>query len=443
MGCLVKAEHLLLKKDVAIKFVLAGRSSSSRSRLFREARAAQALSCEQVVRVFDLGVHATAPYIVMELLEGCDLSARLRGQGPLAASEAVDCVLEACIAIAEAHALGIVHRDLKPANLFATRSATREVIKVLDFGISKVPESEATDDCERTAEGMLLGTPHYMSPEQLRNPTNIDGRADVWALGVTLFQLLSNQHPFPGSNAREVTAAIFSDPPRPLTELCEVSPELWQVVRRALAKRPEQRTPSVEALVRELAPFASKRGLRAAEQVYGGEPPASGTQLPVAGDATPAAATEDGLSSTAGSDALAAHEPTPERPRLRRAPAALLAVGVAVATAALWPTREASPPSSAPPSTPMAGVETRAEENQASASSPSPTASSAATAPATSAQVAESVPSHRPIRAPSASAARQPPAARTARNVPAAPRPPPAEPSASRPRDIDGVPIPN
>jgi serine/threonine-protein kinase len=264
MGCLVKAEHLLMKKPVAIKFVLASRSGSARQRLIREARAAQALSSENVVRVFDLGVHEGAPYIVMELLEGADLAAQLAARGPLAIDAAVDVVLEACVGVSEAHALGIIHRDIKPANLFATA----RLVKVLDFGISKVPESVLDEDCAKTSESDVLGTPFYASPEQLRNPANVDARTDVWALAVTLFHLLSGEHPFPGSTPREVMAAIFADAPTKLEKLRpEVPEDLCAAIAAALTKRPEQRTPTVAAFVQALLPHASKRGRLAGERI--------------------------------------------------------------------------------------------------------------------------------------------------------------------------------
>jgi tRNA A-37 threonylcarbamoyl transferase component Bud32 len=336
MGCLVSAEHLLLKKHVAIKFVLAERSESARKRLFREARAAQSLASDHVVRVFDLGVHEGAPYIVMELLEGSDLAARVAAEGPFCVEEAVDCVIEACVAVAEAHALGIVHRDIKPANLFSCRTATQELVKVLDFGISKVPEA-AAEDCEKTAEDAVLGTPFFTSPEQLRNPARIDHRTDVWAFGVTLFYLLSAEYPFAGDTAREITAAIFTDPPRDLAALRpEVPAELALAIERALAKRPEDRTDSVGALVAELAPFASKRGAIAADRVAAQRPPPP----PVPAErAAPSAATRtnDGLAAPLPTTAAATQRAT--RPRLR---AWALGAGLAAIVAAMWLARPAA-----------------------------------------------------------------------------------------------------
>jgi eukaryotic-like serine/threonine-protein kinase len=300
MGCVVKADHLLLKKPVAVKFLQSDTSSSARQRLFREARATQALSSENVVRVFDIGVHGESPYIVMELLEGTDLAARVDDEGPLPVAEAVDCLLEACVAVAEAHANGIVHRDIKPANLFFARTQTQQLVKVLDFGISKVPEATGGGDCEKTAEDVVLGTPYYMSPEQLRNPAKIDGRTDVWALAVTLFYLLAGEHPFRGDGPREVTAAIFTDPPRDLRELRpELPAALCRVIAEALAKRAEERTPSVSALVQGLLPFSTKRGRLAAERVaaIGGPLPPLTTTMRTA-RIVPMTTTDAGLAST-------------------------------------------------------------------------------------------------------------------------------------------------
>ena len=281
MGRVFRAEHLILERPVAIKFVLGVAGVKSR-RFLREAQTAQALSSEHILRVFDVGFHDELPYIVMELLDGEDLDAVLASRGPLPFSEAVDYVLQACLGVAEAHAAGIVHRDIKPSNLFLTRTATgAPLIKVLDFGISKVLEPEK-EDAEGTAAGSLLGSPYYMSPEQLRNPKNVDGRTDVWALAVTLYTLLANSHPFEGNTISEVTAAIFTDPPLPLLERSPNIPEeLSAVLCRALAKRPEDRTPSVAAFAQELRPFASEVGRLSAQRLSSTAPPvARATPVP-------------------------------------------------------------------------------------------------------------------------------------------------------------------
>jgi eukaryotic-like serine/threonine-protein kinase len=306
MGCVVRAKHVLLEHEVAIKFVLDRNSHAAKARLLREARAMRTLTSEHVAEIFDLGMHGEAPYIVMELLEGRDLRDVVEDEGPLAIPDAVDTLLEAAVAVAEAHAMGIVHRDLKPANLFRAATRQRELVKVLDFGISKVPESKI-DNIHATSEDTVLGTPHFSSPEQLRNPSRIDARADVWALGVTLFFLLTGELPFEGETRQAIMAAIFADEPVPLSKLRpDAPPELEEAIAATLAKRPEERTPDIHELVVALRPFASKRGKAAAARVLepvvsrlsstGNEP--RDKRLRARLDLAERATTEGGLSST-------------------------------------------------------------------------------------------------------------------------------------------------
>ena len=224
MGFLVNARHLLLDHDVAIKLVHDRGGRSGNARLLQEARAMRRLTSEHVVKVMDLGMHDDAPYVVMERLEGMDLRDVVATRGPMAVEQAGDAILEASVAVAEAHALGIVHRDLKPANLFLAQTRHRELVKVLDFGISKILEP-TLEDVHATAEDAVLGTPHFTSPEQLRNPARIDARTDVWALGVTLLYLLSGDLPFRGDPRREAMAAIFTGEPTPLRVVTPEAPE--------------------------------------------------------------------------------------------------------------------------------------------------------------------------------------------------------------------------
>jgi serine/threonine protein kinase len=262
MGLVVRAKHLDFSRHVAIKLLnepvetpTAEARGRSRRRLLREAQAAQALRSENVIFVYDVGVDGERPYIVMELLEGQNLSELLAERGKLPVAEAVDYVLQACNGLAEAHAAGVIHRDVKPSNLFMTRRASGEpLIKLLDFGISK---AHFQDDLkgDATVQTAILGSPHFMSPEQLRDPSKVDARSDVWSLAVTLFTLIVGRRPFEGKSLTEVSAAIAADPcpsPGPL-----VPEALHEVIERALAKRPEQRTRSMTAFARELAPFAS------------------------------------------------------------------------------------------------------------------------------------------------------------------------------------------
>jgi serine/threonine-protein kinase len=201
MGVVVAAHHLQLETRVAIKFLLPGtlKDADAVARFAREARAAAKITNEHVARVFDVGALETgAPYIVMEFLDGVDLATRLRSQGPLDIEEAVEFLLQICEALAEAHALGIVHRDLKPANLFCFRRPDGlPWIKILDFGISKTLHTEGfSAQAAFTQSAAIMGSPRYMSPEQMQSARNVDARSDIWALGIVLYELLAGRPPF-------------------------------------------------------------------------------------------------------------------------------------------------------------------------------------------------------------------------------------------------------
>ena len=426
MGRVFRAEHLILERPVAIKFVLGVAGVKSR-RFLREAQTAQALSSEHILRVFDVGFHDELPYIVMELLDGEDLDAVLASRGPLPFSEAVDYVLQACLGVAEAHAAGIVHRDIKPSNLFLTRTATgAPLIEVLDFGISKVLEPEK-EDAEGTAAGSLLGSPYYMSPEQLRNPKNVDGRTDVWALAVTLYTLLANSHPFEGNTISEVTAAIFTDPPLPLLERSPNIPEeLSAVLCRALAKRPEDRTPSVAAFAQELRPFASEVGRLSAQRLSSTAPPvARATPVP-AREAR--STTAERTATLPGADATA---PSVEAPEPESSGSSrrlwLLALAAALAGTVTWLAMRGS--SAAPDAT-------RHAEPAATAPVPTPPVSAVPTAAPTASVSSSATPSAAPV------AVKAPvPVKSTPRPAPA-PSAKPAPTASHKPHlDIDGIPI--
>ena len=262
MGVVVQALHLELDERVAVKFLLpkAIESPEAATRFVREARAAVRIKSEHVVRVSDVGrLDDGAPYIVMEFLEGKDLSA-LVDEGAFAVEDAVDYVLQACEAMAEAHRLGIVHRDLKPSNLFLTRrSDGSPVVKVLDFGISKVTAND-TGDAGLTKTATPMGSPYYMSPEQLRSAKDVDRRTDIWALGVILFELFTLMPPFQAETMPQLVAAILSEPPMALDKLAPSLPEeLRAVVARCLEKDRALRYPDIAALALALAPFAPAR----------------------------------------------------------------------------------------------------------------------------------------------------------------------------------------
>src|SRR5450432_1644119 len=271
MGVVVAATHLQLDQRVALKFLVSnGIDDQAGARFLREARAVVRLRSENVVRVLDTGTLDNGlPYIVMELLDGRDVQQELSARGPVTVVEAVDWVLQACEGIAEAHSVGIVHRDLKPANLFLTRRADHSVlIKVLDFGIAKVLDVKRAPDYALTKTSTLLGSPHYMSPEQIRNAKSVDQRADIWALGIVLYELLSGSAPFSATTAPALLAQIVADPPRPLRPLAPNVPRgLEAVINRCLEKEPTRRFAGITELARELARFGSEDGRASSERV--------------------------------------------------------------------------------------------------------------------------------------------------------------------------------
>jgi serine/threonine-protein kinase len=269
MGVVYLVEHIELSQRMAIKMMRSEAANDSRAvaRFVREARAAAGLESEHVVRIFDVGTAESGiPYMVMELLRGQDLSHVLHEAGRLPVMQAVDYVLQACHAISEAHTLGIVHRDLKPSNLFLThRSDGTPLIKVLDFGISKaMAESSRQDVASLTATSAIMGSPLYMSPEQVRNSRQVDARTDIWSLGVMLYEFLSGTPAFLADTVPGICAAIAADEPAPLGSVREDMPaELEAVVVRCLEKDAARRFQSIPELMNALrmhAPVASRSG---------------------------------------------------------------------------------------------------------------------------------------------------------------------------------------
>jgi hypothetical protein len=269
MGVVVAAKHLQLEQQVAIKFVLphAIGDAEAMERFAREARAAVKLRSEHVARVLDVGRMSNgAPYMVMEYLAGNDLGGIIESGGPLGHVDAVDFVLQACEAIAEAHANGIVHRDLKPRNLFVTHSVDgKPLVKVLDFGISKQTSlASSGKDLSLTRTTSVMGSPNYMSPEQLRSSKSVDARTDIWSLGVILFEILTTRVPFEAETVTQLTAMVLQDTPRLVDELrADVPAGLARVIARCLEKDPAKRYASIADLARELEPFGSQRGVAA------------------------------------------------------------------------------------------------------------------------------------------------------------------------------------
>jgi serine/threonine protein kinase len=260
-GDVYEATHLGLAARVAVKVLRAGIPETAdirRRRFQREARVAAQIQSDHVVRVFDIVVpEEGAPedaltYIVMELLQGETLAERLRRAGPVAPRDAVDWILQATRPLAEMHDAGIVHRDVKPSNLFLARDADgKERIKLLDFGVAafQQPLAEARGVSSLTLTEAMIGTPRYMAPEQVRSARCVDARADVWALGVTLFELLAGSPPFDGQTVLAVLNQIEVQEPRSLLERSPGTPAaLATVVHRCLAKDPALRPADARAL---------------------------------------------------------------------------------------------------------------------------------------------------------------------------------------------------
>ena len=270
MGAVVSARHLQLDERVAIKFLLPAMLENEEvvQRFLREAKAAIRIRSEHCVRVLDVGtLESGAPYMVMEYLEGQDLAAIAEAHTALPIPDVIDWVLQAGEALAEAHALGIVHRDLKPANLFLTRRADGSPsVKVLDFGISKQAASGA--DAGVTKTQAVLGSPRYMSPEQMRSTKDVDARADVWALGAVIHELVSGYPAFDAETMTALCAAILQDPPRSMIAARpDTPPQLEAVVRGALEKARNRRFANVAQLAAALAPFGSASSRASAERI--------------------------------------------------------------------------------------------------------------------------------------------------------------------------------
>ncbi len=273
MGIVVAASHVVLQERVAMKFLSPELAANDEAvaRFVREARAACRIKSEHVARVSDVGtLESGIPYLVMEYLEGQDLAELLAQKHSLPPAEAVGFVLQACEAIAEAHVLGIVHRDLKPANLFLThRIDGTSCIKVLDFGVSKLFHSTTSKlSAGLTGSSAVMGSPLYMSPEQLRAARSVDPRADVWALGVILYELIAGKPPFSGETLPEVSVKIAVDSPERLrARRRDVTPALEGVVFRCLQKDREKRFRDISELARALAPHGADGASHSAERI--------------------------------------------------------------------------------------------------------------------------------------------------------------------------------
>jgi serine/threonine-protein kinase len=422
MGVVVVARHVHVGERVAIKVLRpdVALGPVAVARFLREARAAMRLRSEHVVRVFDADLlSGSVPYIVMEYLAGRDLARELEAQGPLPVGVAVELVLQACEAVAEAHAAGIVHRDLKPANLFLTRGPDGSpTIKLLDFGVSKfdVFESDEADAPSRrdgaapgsrdapalTGATAALGSPRYMAPEQIVSSRRVDARADVWALGTILYECLTGRTPFEGDSVASLKQAILgSEAPRVGALRPGVPASLEESIMRCLRKQREERFGDVAEFagaIAEVAPPGAQASIARVRRILHRE----------RADGEAAEPRSEDLELPAGRATLATTGVLGAKPRTARAlPSAQWLWGfafAALASAATWvatPARSGAPrpapsqPSALPPAPPPPP------------SSPPEPAQSSSQPPAASAPSVER-PQTRPARPPSPRASGRP-----------------------------------
>ncbi len=430
MGVVFEAEHMRLRQPVAIKLLSPELFGVEQivERFDREARAAATLRSRHVVRVTDVEQTPEGlPYIVMELLEGTDLESERTRRGRLPWGEAVDYVLQACGALAEAHDAGIIHRDLKPANLFLAKEDDGcVVVKILDFGISKFTKDE---DSKITTDGAVMGTALYMSPEQVRGASTIDARSDIWALGVILYELIAGQTPWSGA-VPYVAACVVSEPAPDIRELCPVPEPLAEAIHRMLEKDPSLRPATIVDVAEELAPYAppgsvgadvaerlmrrSNRSLASSSSPSLPDAPASRSSARHAASASVVGQEPSTMDATS-----ATVDTRMDRPRVRGGALAgfgVIGVGAAVLLFFVARARE-----------PRAGDASAATEGPVSTMQPAASAS----APHAEAPPASAHPPEAPAAssAPATSASTMPVAARSAPPAPRRPRP--ARPSAT------------
>ncbi|MFO0738044.1 MAG: protein kinase [Labilithrix sp.] len=444
MGVVATARYPELQQRVAIKFLRPEHASNAilNARFMREARLAARVKSEHFVRVFDIGkLPNGVPYLVMELLTGHDLADELIAHGAMEVEAGLEWVLQALVGLAEIHALGVVHRDLKPSNLFISEAAGKRMVKVLDFGISK-ENAKSDSGAPLTSTDNLLGTPQYMSPEQVRASKDVDARSDIWSVGVILYELLTARRPF--TSDENATGELFAkvlyiDPVKPREHRPSIPVDLEAVIMKCLARDRTERYEDVAALAEALRAFiapssalhvdAVKQALASRRSLVPSEPedeeidvrPAS--QLATS-SSSPDAKRTSGASSRPPDAApvtamTSATGSTERRPRPEKSRAPLFAIGAAVVAIGIGAYTVSS---RAPaPAAPLV------------ASSPPPAASSVA------APTSVAAPSGEPAVVPSVVVSVTPPAPSALRTVTAAPpaprpvappRPPPSASSA-------------
>jgi eukaryotic-like serine/threonine-protein kinase len=288
MGVVLAAMHVELEQRVAIKVLKRdlAESESIAERFRREARAACRIKSPHGARVLDVGTTEDGlPYMVMEYLDGHDLAAELEERGRLPIEEAASYVIQAADAICDAHDENIIHRDIKPANLFLTERGGMHAVKVLDFGISKSLQDTTSANPSLTHTQALIGSPMYMSPEQLDSPRTVDARTDIWSLGIVLYELVTGHPPFSADGIAGLIKQIVADAPPRLSDFGVDAPvEFEAIIQRCLAKKRDDRYSSVRELMVALAPFAKESPMsvpvatRAAFRSVAGKPGSQSAQ---------------------------------------------------------------------------------------------------------------------------------------------------------------------
>jgi serine/threonine-protein kinase len=251
MGVVYKAKDPLIGRLVALKTITSGLAEQPEmlERFYREAQAAGGLAHPNIVTIFDLGEEQKTPYIAMEFLEGISIEKIIEESHPLPMSQRIGYIVQVCRALDYAHKRGVVHRDIKPANIVVTKDDT---IKVVDFGIARLV------DTSRSQTGLLIGTVNYMSPEQVRGE-RVDGRSDIFSVGVMFYELLSGQRPFSGANFTAVMLAIISQEAKPVSTLVEnIPPDLDAFFSKILKKDINERYQTMEEALMDLEPVHKK-----------------------------------------------------------------------------------------------------------------------------------------------------------------------------------------
>jgi len=317
MGAVFSATHVHTGRRMAVKWLLpdVAHSEAAVQRLFREAQATGRIDHPNVVDVYDVGEQNGSAFLVMELLQGETLTKALE-RGALKLPDIIRMVMQAIDGTAAAHHHGVIHRDIKPDNIFLCRDQAGALVraKVLDFGISKISSIGGQVNPRLTKTGAVMGTPYYMSPEQIRGVSEIDGRVDVYAFGVILYEALTGRVPFDGKTYSALVLEIATGTPeRPSTVNPTLAGSIERVILKAMARDPNERFPSLDALAKALAPYATEAGFQAGQSVrVGGERSSGPATTPFIAEAKP-------------------RVPVQRTPLLLAAAGALLVLGIALA----------------------------------------------------------------------------------------------------------------